>query len=152
MKRSRGFLDKSRWRGFTLIELVIVLALLAILAAMAVAKFVDLSKKAMEIQEDSTVASMRTAVLLYKARYDSWPDRPLFELLDDPPPWETGDPDISDCPNYGNNSKWCTVKVEGGGNEWNIVCPHYQFGAPQRGRRWDYIGTGSIKKYSDFGH
>jgi prepilin-type N-terminal cleavage/methylation domain-containing protein len=57
----------KRLRGFTLIELVIVLAILAILAAVAIPKFVDLSKKARKATAESELGSLRSAAQLYYA-------------------------------------------------------------------------------------
>lgn len=57
----------KRLRGFTLIELVIVLAILAILAAVAIPKFVDLSKKARKATAESELGALRSAAQLYYA-------------------------------------------------------------------------------------
>jgi len=57
----------KRLKGFTLIELVIVIAILAILAAVAIPKFVDLSKKARMATAESEIGALRAAASLYYA-------------------------------------------------------------------------------------
>ena len=57
-------------KSFTLLELIIVIALLAILASAAVARFVDMSNKALDVQERATIQALRTAIMLYYAEHN----------------------------------------------------------------------------------
>ena len=54
-------------RGFTLIELVIVIIVLGILAAVAVPKFVDMTQKAKESKTRANLAVVRSAVVAFYA-------------------------------------------------------------------------------------
>src|SRR5580704_14267389 len=55
----------ARGRGFTLIELMIVVAIIGILAAIAIPKFADLIRKSQEGSTKGNLGSIRSAMSIY---------------------------------------------------------------------------------------
>lgn len=61
-------------KGFTLIEIVIVIVLLAILAAVAYPKYLDLRDDAHKSADQATIGSWRAGVHIFFAKNKSFPD------------------------------------------------------------------------------
>ena len=61
-------------KGFTLIEIVIVIVLLAILAAVAYPKYIDLRDDAHKSKDQAIIGSWISGVHIYFAKYKKFPD------------------------------------------------------------------------------
>ena len=64
---------RTRQLGFTLVELLVVVVILAIIAAIVVPQFSTATDEAKESVLDSNLARMRSAVELYKAQHGHFP-------------------------------------------------------------------------------
>lgn len=123
--------------GFTLLELIIVLALLAIVASTAVARFVDLANKAAATAEQATMNAFHAAVLLYKVKYDVWPDWIEFSADDEGPFTLLENPPLNSRNFFGDGMHWQRNRRTGAApivTDWQFICPHGHL-------RWLYIVT-----------
>lgn len=71
LTRIRSFLKKNK--GFTLIELMIVIAIIGILAAIAIPQFAKYRRKAYNSAALSDLKNVRTEVEAYYADHDNYP-------------------------------------------------------------------------------
>ncbi len=60
-------------RGFTLVELLIVVIILAVLAAIVIPQFNSATSDTQEAALDANLAAMRNAIELYKAQHTGYP-------------------------------------------------------------------------------
>ena len=90
---------KSR-NGFTLIELIIVMVILGIMAAVAVPRYLDSISNADESAEDAVISAIRSGLKaaandsLYTNGRASWPTNPFDALSEKPAGYST---DITDA-------------------------------------------------------
>ena len=80
---------KSR-NGFTLIELIIVMVILGIMAAVAVPRYLDSISNAEEAAEDAVISAIRSGLTqyannsLYESGRAEWPTNPFDALAEKP--------------------------------------------------------------------
>lgn len=63
---------KKMKKGFTLIELMIVVAIIGVLAAVAIPKFADLIRKAQEAACKGQLGAIRSALSIYYGSEEGW--------------------------------------------------------------------------------
>ena len=91
---------KSR-NGFTLIELIIVMVILGIMAAVAVPRYLDSISNAEEAAEDAVISAIKSGLTQYanKSLYENgraeWPTNP-FDVLAEKPVGYSTDTDDAD--------------------------------------------------------
>ena len=94
-------MSKKYNRGFTLIELIIVMVILGIMAAVAVPRYLDSISNAEESAENAIINSIRSGLKqyannkLYSEGRAIWPDNP-FDALSEKPAGYTTDNDDAD--------------------------------------------------------
>ena len=87
---------KSR-NGFTLIELIIVMVILGIMAAVAVPRYLDSISNAEKSAEDAVINSIRSGLTqyannkLYEDGRSTWPKNPFDALSEKPAGYSTDD-------------------------------------------------------------
>ena len=93
-------MKKNLNSGFTLIELIIVMVILGIMAAVAVPRYLDSISNAEESAEDAVISAIRSGLKaaandsLYTNGRASWPTNPFDALSEKPAGYST---DITDA-------------------------------------------------------
>lgn len=108
-------------KGFTLIEIVIVIVLLAMLAAVAYPKYIDLRDDAHKSTDQAVIGSWRAGVHIYFARYKKFPDTQA---------------DLVGCLDGGLPTGW-TVTTGTPPYEFRITCNGLPSN-PNSKQSWDY--------------
>ena len=91
---------KKQNKGFTLIELIIVMVILGIMAAVAVPRYLDSISNAEESAEDAVISAIRSGLKaaandsLYTNGRASWPTNPFDALSEKPAGYST---DLTDA-------------------------------------------------------
>ena len=111
-----------RSQGFTLIELVAVIVILGILAAVAVPKFFNLSNEAKQAALNSTVGSIESASTMNFAAYEASPSNAVLV--------------------NGNNNSSCDQAVRAVLNGQGSLSQHYTMG----GGPLTAVTAGSVDK------
>jgi len=68
------FIKKNK-KGFTLVELIVVIAILGILAALVVPRFGEFQNQANISHDRATLRTVQGAVNMYRAQNGRWPDQ-----------------------------------------------------------------------------
>ena len=94
-------MNTTRKNGFTLIELIIVMVILGIMAAVAVPRYLDSISNAEKSAEDAVISSIRAGLTqyannsLYETGRAEWPTNP-FDALSEKPAGFTADSSDAD--------------------------------------------------------
>lgn len=129
--------QKKAIAGFTLIELMIVVAIIGILAAVAIPKFADLLKKAKEGATKGKLGSVRSALSIYYGDAEgSFPESPNFLTINGTymnvipaaamPPYHAADKnfDLNADENDGGGWTYNNVATDANWGELLVNCTH----------------------------
>ena len=127
-------------KGFTLIELIIVMVILGIMAAVAVPRYLDSISNAEEAAEDAVISSIRAGLTqyannsLYESGRATWPTDP-FEALSEKPAGYSTDVTDADVDGEWTFVNWYSEDEDGQRNKTGRIT-HQR--ADNTRWQWDY--------------
>ncbi|MBI4369434.1 MAG: prepilin-type N-terminal cleavage/methylation domain-containing protein [Elusimicrobia bacterium] len=133
---------RSGERGFTLIELMIVVAIIGILAAIAIPKFADLVKKAQEGKTRGNMSSVRSALSIYYGDSDG------INPLDDMSVLSAGQKYLKQMPEV-MVPPFTSVNNPGHGNN-STVAVGTEFSSTTDSGQWQYINENTAVNWGHF--
>jgi prepilin-type N-terminal cleavage/methylation domain-containing protein len=81
--------SRTRERGITLIELMVVVAIIAVLLAIAIALFQEAQKRARLAADQGTLNAMRSAITIYYGKHNgNFPTSPGIYIAPSPPAFQ----------------------------------------------------------------
>lgn len=112
-------------RGFTLVELVVVICILGIIAAVGAPKFVSLRKAAEKASVEATIASLSQALELYAVKQTASGQplaahNPFLDLVVRPSNYAGAFPDV-DLDNCAPG-EWAYQSGHAANSNWSVVC------------------------------
>lgn len=112
--------DRSPQSGFTLIELMVVLVIIGILAAIIGPRVVGHTDKAMQVQAKAQIENFKTALKLYYLNHKAYPttEQGLAALVTAP----SGGASLSNYPERGYLDGQ-SVPKDPWGNDYIYLCP-----------------------------
>ncbi len=137
---------KTNLKAFTLLELIIGIAVLAILASMATSAFVDLQRHALDVTEATTANAIRAGLRLEWTRRTVegtspvWPTDNPMNYLENPPPsrvLESGEP-LPNAETTDGITWHIAWKPYSPRTHCSIYCPHVTTGGGGYGIEWYY--------------